>query len=286
MAKKAKIKKIYFPYIFKNIDKQALQLYLYYDIFIRSLHNRSKIEKESDFQLYYFISKLLGLDVSSGENYELPEVRYSTDELPNNSLWKFYFINSEIPSGIVDEINKSCQSLLDKNKCSMTKFIERNKGNIKLITSEYKRIFGNKINDTSTILFHGPQSGWYSLRCSTFKFDRHSMLSRYFCCYANCLAWYRCVRGTSLLTGDINLCDPKIKGSIPTDITVMQVPHHGSKKNGQYNPRQSSAELFVIPFGYGNKYGHPSTRTISDLISDRQQFSCVTQELGLHYQIN
>lgn len=211
LPKKAKIKRIYFPYIFKNIDKQALQLYLYYDIFIRSLHDRRRIEKESDFQLYYFISKLLGLDVSSGENYELPEVRYSTDELPNNSLWKFYFINSEIPSGIVDEINKSCQSLLDKNKCSMTEFIERNKGNIKLIASEYERIFGNKINDTSTILFHGPQSGWYSLRCSTFKFDRFSILSRYFCCHANCLAWYRYVRGTSLLTMILTFATPKLK---------------------------------------------------------------------------
>jgi len=71
-------------------------------------------------------------------------------------------------------------------------------------------------------------------------------------------------RQTIFLTSDIN--GSELKGLMPTDTTILEVPHHGSKY-GLYPDSLDLAlpTLAVISVGARNTYGHPSKEALDIL---------------------
>lgn len=45
-------------------------------------------------------------------------------------------------------------------------------------------------------------------------------------------------------------------------------------------------QVYVIPFGYGNRHKHPNVEVINDLISNNEEFYCATQTQGFVYFID
>lgn len=77
----------------------------------------------------------------------------------------------------------------------------------------------------------------------------------------------------SVITSKIN----HIKGE--RENLILQIPHHGSKDNWDAILKNNiESNIYIIPFGYGNRHKHPSSYTIDSLIDDRKEFYCVNQK--------
>jgi hypothetical protein len=95
--------------------------------------------------------------------------------------------------------------------------------------------------------------------------------------------------GNQILLGTLLFGDTSLKGENKIDfpksfknklvnVHVLQVPHHGSSKNWDFDEfevlnigdnidRWGNRVIAVCNFGYGNKYGHPSHEVLNDLRS-------------------
>lgn len=51
----------------------------------------------------------------------------------------------------------------------------------------------------------------------------------------------------------------------------MLVPHHGSKY-GWHNDLLTYTKYFVVSYGLGNTYFHPSSEVIKNILSDQSYF--------------
>lgn len=58
----------------------------------------------------------------------------------------------------------------------------------------------------------------------------------------------------------------------------MQTPHHGSKKAWDtFSTRIKYNALQVVPFGGGNRYGHPNSYVIENFEDNNLQYKLVSQ---------
>lgn len=70
-------------------------------------------------------------------------------------------------------------------------------------------------------------------------------------------------------------------------VSVLQVPHHDSKANWKALRKcKIKSKIYLIPFGYGNRYRHPNINEIYDLIFNKEEFYCVTKNQGFFYYID
>lgn len=121
----------------------------------------------------------------------------------------------------------------------------------------YKKIFKD-VNTYSLVLYSGPYDINQYHRCSS-------------CLY----------------TGDINLNKRNILNElniIPKNhidnIELIQVPHHGSLES--YNPDilykiSNNCHVFFLSYGINNKYGHPSSLILEDMILNNKLIICVNE---------
>ena len=65
---------------------------------------------------------------------------------------------------------------------------------------------------------------------------------------------------------------------------VLQVPHHGAKDSWNAWGFIDS-EVCVIPFGLGNRYGHPHAQTIENILKTENTIRLVTQIQDFIYYI-
>ena len=97
---------------------------------------------------------------------------------------------------------------------------------------------------------------------------------------------------SALLTGDIEgdgeeLLLQELKNHQLDDITVLKVPHHGSRySTGEAFLKQVQPRLAVISCGRNNSYGHPHAETVNRLertgstIITTSEYGAVTVEIG------
>ena len=294
LVQKFRIRKIYLPYLFCSND--VLRLYFYYDLII---DNEQSENLEENLILYRLIASLYGLDDSDfyreyiDEKDPIRESKTAEYYDNNNVYWKFKFIYNKFDSNKVDLVNERCKVFLENSHCNnMEEFIERNKGNIDLIAQAYKEVFGrNVLNNTSIVLLHYPaEERNYLSYCSFNKFMHRRIL-----CYRHRICC-RCMQerpsdATTLLTGDIKFND-MIATEVQRDIkcrrvSVLQVPHHGAEENWKaFCQHNINSEIYVIPFGYGNNYKHPSKEVINYLIRNDKELYCATQNQGFVYYID
>ncbi len=68
---------------------------------------------------------------------------------------------------------------------------------------------------------------------------------------------------------------------------VLQVPHHGSESNWlAWRGTSINSQIYVIPFGLGNRYRHPHTDTIDDLTLSHKHIQLVNQIQDFEYYID
>lgn len=285
-----RVKRLFLPYL-GGLSEDALRIWVYHDLFLSGDGNQ-----DSFYVLYsqlvdsYFRKKIpdMNLEIDSSEGTKQLTYSYA-----GKALWEFVIINrSENPQKIA-KINEKCEIFLKKNNCdNMNEFISKNEHNITKIADAYKNVFGagNKLNNTSTVLLHRPLTRPSKLAfcsCGIRNFPH----GYHFCKYAplKCKSEIYCNCET-LLTGDAqfnkSMAAKLEKACSDKTIDVLQVPHHGSKTNWN-SMRQNNINgiINVIPFGLGNKYGHPNSNVINNMIDCDKLVTCVTQWKGFDYYI-
>lgn len=145
-----------------------------------------------------------------------------------------------------------------------------------------------EINSHGLVLLHGPirfdhLEGRIYSDCelnpyyNTYLYDRHF--------FAEHFSKRNQIFLGTLLLGDISINSNNNPVDFPqafknklANVHVVQVPHHGSSKNWDFQAFQSlnvgnnisrwgNRVIAVCNFGYGNKYGHPSHEVLNDLNS-------------------
>jgi hypothetical protein len=166
----------------------------------------------------------------------------------------------------------------------------------------FKKIFKSH-NKTGLVVLHKPIG--YT-RAQLFKNNHYDTISHYFNYYyyyyhyknnfhkitsiisdSNRYYW-----GVSLLTGDIcmnQIHDSNYIKKYLKDVSVFQVPHHGSS-NGWDNSyieslSRDKSTTGIINFGYGNKYGHPNPDVLEGLNSNNLEIRFCNQFEGFIYSI-
>ena len=115
-------------------------------------------------------------------------------------------------------------------------------------------------------------------------------------CGRYCLTKYRSmnnVKQDTLLTGDAEFSNQLVKQMILAEsgltkekIVVLQVPHHGAKENWiKIDGTGIKAEQYVVSFGLGNKYRHPSIRAVNDILGRKEKIGEVNQISSFEYFI-
>ncbi len=154
--------------------------------------------------------------------------------------WTFNFYNRQISDSIVKNIKQRLNILTNgSNICDWYD----NNGSITPIRVIFTEELRHKHNLSSLVLIHYPQMGV-----------------------------------KTVLTGDVH-SDEELNGRIESHIAdndsiVLQIPHHGAKEAYDLFSEKckQNAKVFVISFGEGNRYRHPSKTTIQIL----QQYSGIT----------
>lgn len=166
----------------------------------------------------------------------------------------------------------------------------------------YTKYIG-EINSHGLVLLHGPIRFHHLCGKITSDCDMNQQKKYlpYFCDDHHSFRRNNSIMLGTLLFGDTSLrldnnpvvFPQKFKDKL-VNVHIVQVPHHGSSKNWDFNEfeqlnignsiRWNNKTITVCNFGYGNKYGHPSHEILNDLSSTiylNSQFS----RLNIKYDI-
>ena len=179
LAKQARIRKIYLPYLGNNPSLISL-------ILANAIYNTNSEETNSHKdELFHFMRMLYRIDeynnnfphiesVFIGENDEVISRELENDRMffvqrevitsPNvNENWKFIFLNNSISLSKMDELEQKVKDELTKNKTRDIVQLIQSQNGISKIADIYKTVFqaeikkdNNYLNLTSTILIHFP----------------------------------------------------------------------------------------------------------------------------------
>lgn len=170
-----------------------------------------------------------------------------------NINWLYIPINCPTAKETIIEFKE----LLNDNGLTVESLKNIKEGMTSKFKECYKKIFKD-VNTYSLVLYSGP----YDIN----QYHR----------YSSCL-----------YTGDINLNKRNILKElniIPKNhidnIELIQVPHHGSLES--YNPDilykiSNNCHDFFLSYGINNKYGHPSSLILEDMILNNKLIICVNE---------
>jgi len=202
------------------------------------------------------------------------------------SLWIFRFFNYKIlPSKLKNFEYCLRNQGLDVNDSENIKKIIINRKLLKRLKKCYEALIEylqNDFNNTSLVLYHGPVGKLnveaYFLYLNPSYIYYHCpfyILCRYRFDCSIAFFKYKCDRFGQLLTGDINLNMRynELKRhyiSYLKNVLIVQVPHHGAKKNWNKNMIKDfpNGKFWIISSGFNNRYGHPSYIVIEDIVSN------------------
>lgn len=194
--------------------------------------------------------------------------------------WMFKFYALSRPLAETNKFKQLLSIFLKKSPRQRIKsedlLILFNKLNIKAIQSLYKTSFKGQdiLNSTSLIVLHMPFSNFKNLFYYNNPTSELIYGSPYF--YFNFGMRKGNLRNATLLLGDINLLKnyDEIKNHFIKElgyVNIFQIPHHGSFKNWNNIILKDlvNCESFIINFGIGNRYGHPSIKVLYDVLQSQ-----------------
>lgn len=304
LAKKAHIKRIFLPYL--GSDYNLISLVLQYHIL-----DKETITKK-DYELYDFMKNLYFKEKNDNifniddivflkeqnddETYKSHNNGYSLNkveieaEIENASYWKFILINKAGFEEDLEQLSKKIPFSYNFSKPARTiQELDR-------IKDIYIEVFGDKLNNTSTLLLHYPTN--LELRTYYSSCDVNNLKHKY------CQKMYDCEfcvntdnrdNTVTLLTGDAvvdkeMICEINKFTSADrqsNEIGFLQIPHHGSKPNWEaLKEHHLPIVNHLIPFGLGNIHHHPNADVIHDLITSSYTFYYINQTQFFIYIIN
>lgn len=292
LSKQVNIKKVYLPYL--GEDLLVKKVVLYNELVLNS---REENNIEPARSAYNFATRLYTTEVGVFENIESIEFLgknaesfdeegfcYSSKEESylqrGKEYWRFVFVNKTIS---LAQQQKLGQAIANKKEVlgGSLSCDEIKKESIKELAEVYRETFGNNQNITSTLLYHYP----VHLRSFGLKGGNRT------CCLCNSLCGGFHYRARTLLTGDAEFTQQFInelenlfeKSIIYKYVDVLQIPHHGAKKNWEsLQKTQIRSKCYVISFGLWNKYGHPYKAMIEEYLG---QIFLVNEVDGFEHNI-
>lgn len=261
----------------------------------------------NSFELIDSLSVSKGVDTSLEDKF-LPanvEFKEANNSLYLNDIWEFYIYNElgqyENLEALKTELLSHYGWRMDREELEQSRLeiILNDKEKLAELRKTFKRIFKSH-NKTGLVVQHKPIG--YS-KAHLFKNNYYYTIPHYFNYYyqykkdfhkvtsilsnSNHYYW-----GVSLLTGDIGINQIHDSNYIKNhlkDVSVFQVPHHGSVHGWDkgYIPSLSTdkSTTVVINFGYGNKYGHPNPDVLKDLDSNDLEVRFCNQFEGFIYSV-
>lgn len=172
------------------------------------------------------------------------------------------FLSQLLLNGV--EINKLMENLNDSAYW---------KENLTEIEKAYYEVSGS-LNTNSMVVYSGPD--YADLYFHDVRMCRNH-------CYHYCYSHKRC---GCIFMGDYDASGrakweqlSKSYEKYWENIGTIQIPHHGSRHN--YNEEMSSnGSILVISSGFSNKYRHPHSMVIKDILESRSPVFWVTEKSG------
>lgn len=209
---------------------------------------------------------------------------YSGSVQSRNDLWIYEIYNKSITDEKWNLFNDKLNAYLEK--ANVDNVFSLFPDNVAKLVEIYKAVFGANINATSIVMKHyfdGKTHGYYPAEYKFFPIDE-----RY--CSVKCpLVYEKRSKNVSVLTGDAEF-DEYLRKCIFNEyssISVLQIPHHGSKSNWKKLrlPKDTDCKL-VASFGLGNQYHHPDTDVVNDILNMFDcEFISVNQSEQYEYRI-
>lgn len=324
LARKTNIRQVYLPYL--GNDKNFISLVLAYTIwgyerptinddnlyslfyFMCGLYG---VEENYDFPQI----EAIFLEGEDGDPSEYGFVSSKHEEyayIGSRKYWKFVFINRSVGKGKLKLLVNKMYETLDV--CGVKSVVEliATRNGLKKIAEIYNEVFSceirrdpNFLNMTSIVLIHYPlynsPNAFYADSNEIMELSSRRIESRYFShwyhCEYTCFDFNRIRTPSTILSGDV-MIDNVMAKIILSQLKlindkekslcgVLQVPHHGSKANWlAWKGTAIDSQIYVIPFGLGNRHRHPDTDTIDDLVLLQQHIQLVNQIQNFEYYID
>lgn len=321
LLNKSNVKRLYLPYLGEDRLVKICSLAL--SILSRALGNDDGTREENYFiEQFAFMCELYGVDdeysesrghsqsvvfiPKEGKHKASDEGRYyfrkDFTAGANNDYWRFVLLESGVDGEKLELLKKRLEKAFgDLSVYDVIEAFKKDKNIIAELKKIYESVFGegNDLNLTSILLLHEPlykspvavrhdkSAAEYNLM--HYAYDRRAnFYEPCYYCYNNLLT---SVAGATLLTGDA-LIDGCLADEIRLSlgkgsIYCLQVPHHGSENNWQAIVNHKiSAQIYVIPFGYGNRHKLPHVSTVDYFEEKNLTYYCATQEKQFVYLID
>ncbi len=238
------------------------------------------------------------VQVSNDNDNNVYSYNYNQDNnfvrasIASSKVWNFVVANNQ-SRGIVDSINRLIDYKLRKFKLeSLEQYFEFDRGinhvknqlkKLLLIDDDCKKNLSKDVyqdltkidfckNEDSVTLLHYPLS-----KDSLFEIGQSNCVLKTNNCCRFDIVPIKCHAPATLLTGDgavlqnSNMQLEKCSDNDEIATKVMQIPHHGAKEEWSktvgnlLNNRKYCFENYVVSYGFGNNYGHPTYELIDDL---------------------
>ncbi|WP_347353944.1 MBL fold metallo-hydrolase [Acetoanaerobium noterae] len=238
-------------------------------------------ENEDEDDIYTFGNFINEVDLYNENNIFLYE---NNLQFYINRYWEFTVYFKDLNEDNINNLNNDLKKLIGKGK-NQVLTIEDLKNMLINNRESVKRIYCKhmiNINSHGLILLHGP------INFRSVNMDTYIDSDLFIKCPFNsvCLGPYlnfkysfedKDIRYRTLLFGDTSINKhnnpvnfPKAFRDKLINVYAIQLPHHGSSKNWDYNEFKnlnidSNKCISICNFGYGNRYGHPSHQILNDL---------------------
>lgn len=211
-------------------------------------------------------------------------------------IWEFYLYHEQADittlAPLVNQLLKEIYSITTGGLLNQPELeqILNDKPKLKALRDKLKKILPD-VNKAGLVMLHKPldygMNGINGIECSIHTLRRLWFDHLWFGEKRNGGR-----RGITLLTGDI--CLSQVRDSVYIDshlrdVLVFQVPHHGSRTGWETDYLGffgNWGTYAVIPFGYGNTYGHPRPEVLLGLEEERMPIYFCTQLEYFEYRIS
>ena len=217
--------------------------------------------------------------------------------LLSSDIWEFKFYLKKHDNPIlIRKFTNDVTTILENDDIELTDLFDS--GRLKELTKIYKKHFGQDLNVTSLVLYHGP--------LCTVTFNNLSFSIGQYCVHTRCVPYccYQCfhddrirchqddchaVKLGTLLTGDIDISSQRKVEKIRTyfnglmdKVCIFQVPHHGSKNNWPliHPSGLESFCYYIVNHGLGRNK-HPSPEVV-----DYIKINCANDSLYLNNEVD
>ena len=189
LARKAKIKKLYLPYLGDNDEIKTL-------ILANAIFGETTAEsRENLYRVFDFMLNLYRVDGGARDDFPYIETDFINNFIDEdkdgvysigraiaiNKYWEFSFIAKQISSTRYSDLNKQISALLKKEKVTHVLDLIKEDDGIDKISKIYKSVFKKNQNATSIILVHKPLFNMQTFSPETNLIDNLSFFSDHPC---------------------------------------------------------------------------------------------------------